>query len=116
MNKLWKYFKCQQCGKCCREIGLPYDSESCFNMADFLNISVTQVIEKYYGRLSANGSEWKSDNSKRIPCPFLKGTDDRYFCEIYSVRPKGCELYPMETDFGPQNVDCPAWKIVISKL
>lgn len=116
MNELWKYFKCQQCGKCCDEIGLPYDPESCFNIAEFLKIPVEQVIEKYYGKLSADGSEWELNDNKRISCPFLKGTDDRCFCEIYSVRPEGCKLYPMETDGGRQGIDCPAWEIAISKL
>ena len=113
MNKLWKYFECQQCGKCCREMGLPYDVESCFKMADFLNISIKQVIEIYYGKFSADGSEWESDDSKRTPCPFLKDTDDRYFCEIYPARPEGCRLYPMESEGGPR---CPKWEIAIAKL
>ena len=116
MNGLWKYFKCQQCGKCCRELGLPYDPKSCFNMADFLKISVKEVIEKYYGEWSEDGSEWKPNDHKRTPCPFLESSDDIYFCEIYSVRPKGCKLYPMETDGGRQGVDCPVWEIAIEKL
>lgn len=115
-NGLWKYFTCQRCGKCCCQIGLPYDSQSWFNIADFLNISVKQVIEKYYGTLSLDGSEWVSDDSKRIPCPFLKTIDGHLSCEIYSIRPDGCKLYPIDTDFGRNGIDCPAWKIAFTKL
>ncbi len=115
-NGLWKYFACQRCGKCCCQIGLPYDPQSCFNMADFLNISVKQVIEKYYGTLSLDGLGWDSDDSKRTPCPFLKTIDGHFSCEIYSIRPDGCKLYPIDTDFGRNGIDCPAWKIAFMKL
>ena len=113
INKLWKYFECQRCGKCCLELGLPYDPESLLNISTYLNISEKQVIEKYYGELSADGSKWESNDRKRIPCPFLKGTDDGYFCEIYPARPEGCRVYPMESVGGRF---CPRWEIAISKL
>lgn len=83
MNQLWKHFECQQCGKCCREIGLPYDPNSILEMADFLNYSIEQVIEKYYGKVSRDGFHWESEDSKRTPCPFLKHANAKYFCEIY---------------------------------
>ena len=112
INKLWKYFECKRCGKCCLELGLPYNQESLLNMSTYLNISEEQVIEKYYGELS-DGSKRESNDRKRIPCPFLKDTGDRYFCEIYSARPEGCRIYPMESVGGRF---CPRWEIAISEL
>lgn len=113
---MWKYFKCQQCGECCKKIGLPYDYETVFKMADFLKMSVEEIIENYYGKRSPDGSSWKSVDSKRTPCPFLKFLDGKYFCEIYPVRPTGCKLYPVQTDGGHAGINCPAWKIASLKL
>ena len=45
LDKRWNLFKCQRCGKCCIEIGLPYDPERVFEIAKFLNLSVEEVIK-----------------------------------------------------------------------
>jgi Fe-S-cluster containining protein len=91
---------------------LPYDPESVLRISAYLNISEKQVIEKYYGELSANASGWESDDRKRIPCPFLKSTCAGYSCEIYPARPEGCRIYPMESVGGRF---CPRWEIAVSK-
>jgi Fe-S-cluster containining protein len=116
MSDMWKYFKCQQCGACCKEIGLPYDAESFFKMKELFNMSGEEVIEKYYGKVSPDGSSWESDDNKRTPCPFLKSNNGKCFCDIYSIRPYGCRLYPIDSDFGRDGVACPAWEIAFSKL
>ena len=115
---LLDFFRCHRCGTCCKEIGLPYDPESCFAIAKYFSISPKELISRYYGRLSIDGSEWESDDSKRTPCPFLivNKNEQETKCAIYSVRPEGCKLYPIRTDFGPGSVNCPAWKIAINKL
>lgn len=115
-DRRWELFECQRCGKCCIEIGLPYDPKSIFEIAKFLNLEVVQVIEKYYGRISEDGKSWESDDQKRTPCPFIKGDNDRKLCDIYSVRPSGCMLYPFNTDFGRAGVDCPGARVVYTKL
>jgi Fe-S-cluster containining protein len=113
---MWKYFHCQRCGSCCTQIGLPYDPEKIFEMANFLEMSVNDVIENYYGRLTPDSTQWVSNDSKRTPCPFLELSEGKYFCKIYSVRPNGCRLYPIDTDGGRGGVDCPGWQIAFSKL
>jgi len=115
-DRRWKYFKCQRCGKCCTEIGLPYDPESIFKIAEFFELEVDQVIEKYYGKIVEYGKTWESEDAKRTPCQFLRSDVDLKSCAIYSVRPSGCRLYPIDTDFGRQGVDCTAAKIVYAKL
>lgn len=116
-DKRWNLFKCHRCGRCCSEIGLPYDPEKIFEIAQFLGLSVDQVIEKYYGRISEDNKSWISEDQKRTPCPFLKSDSGvKKTCAIYEVRPEGCRLYPFETDFGREGVDCPAAKIVYKKL
>lgn len=109
-------FECQRCGKCCVEIGLPYDPESIYKIAEFLHLHVDHVIAKYYGRITQAPKGWVSQDHKRTPCPFLNSDGDRKSCKIYPVRPWGCELYPFETDFGRQDVDCPGARIVYEKL
>jgi len=115
-DRRWELFECQRCGKCCVEIGLPYYSESIYKIAEFLHLEVGQVIEKYYGRITEYGKAWESEDHKRTPCPFLKADGNRKTCTIYPVRPLGCKLYPFETDFGRQDVDCPGARIVYEKL
>jgi Fe-S-cluster containining protein len=115
-DRRWDLFKCQRCGKCCVEIGLPYDPESIFEIAKFLDLKVDQVIEKYYGRISDDGKAWESEDYKRAPCPFLSADGDIKSCSIYSVRPLGCRLYPFDTDFGRAGIDCPGARIVYEKL
>jgi Fe-S-cluster containining protein len=115
-DRRWHLFKCQRCGKCCTEIGLPYDPKSIFEIATFLNLAVDQVIGKYYGRVVEDGKYWESEDHKRTPCPFLTLAGDRKCCAIYSVRPLGCRLYPFETDLGRAGVDCAGASIVYAKL
>lgn len=113
---LWKYFRCEGCGKCCEETGLPWDPQRSHKIAKFLGILVSQLIEKYYGKIISNGKHWKSEEEKRTPCPFLKSEGIKKSCLVYLVRPEACELYPFETDFGRCGVDCPAAKKVFDKL
>ena len=115
-DRRWDLFKCQRYGKCCVEIELPYDPESIFEIAKFLDLELAQMIEKYYGRIVEDGKAWESEDYKRRPCPFLKSDGDMKSCLIYSVRPMGCKLYPFNTDFGRAGVDCPGAKIVYAKL
>lgn len=116
MLRSWKYFKCEQCGKCCEELGLPYDPDRLKEMADYLRVSVNQLIETYYGKYINNDKQIELDDNKRQPCPFIRSDKDSKICTIYSVRPQGCKLYPLETDFGRGGVDCRAAQIVFNKL
>jgi Fe-S-cluster containining protein len=114
-DRRWDLFKCQRCGKCC--VGrLPYDPKSILEIAEFLGLSVSQMIEKYYGRIIEDGKTWESEDHKRTPCPFLRADGDRKSCAIYSVRPMGCRFYPFETNLGRADVDCPGAEIVYAKL
>jgi len=89
---------------------LPYDPARMQDIADFLQISMTQLIKKYYGKLSDDGKFIELDDDLRSPCPFFSMDNNRSSCDIYSVRPDGCRLFPFETDFGTAGVDCPGAK------
>jgi len=110
MNPLWKYFKCQQCGKCCEQLGLPPPDpkeNDLKKMKDFLQMSEEGIINRYYGEIIHENGKRKilRNDNKRKPCPFL---DESKKCSIYCVRPNPCRKYPLDTDGGRGNVDCPA--------
>lgn len=112
----WKDFRCLRCGKCCTDIGLPFDSQRIGEIARFLGLSVDEVIEKYYGRFTEDLKSWISQAGKRTPCPFLTTIDDnKTACDIYPVRPGACRQFPFDSVFGPHLVDCPAAKLASEK-
>lgn len=112
----WEFFKCEQCGRCCTERGLPYDRESAIRIAEFLDISMSEVIEQYYGKVVQHGEPWLLQDAKGKPCPFLKKDGGKYSCKIYHIRPDGCKMYPFGTDAGCQGVDCPASRIATDRF
>jgi Fe-S-cluster containining protein len=105
-DRRWELFKCQMCGRCCTEIGLPWDPWRISEIAQFLNLTVEQVFERYYGRIvvDEDGSIWEEEygessrifgeeaswipkkevgreyqefeDHKRTPCPFLRSEAD----------------------------------------
>lgn len=109
MSVFWENFQCQRCGNCCSG-DLPYDNKRIRDIAAFLNITTDDLFNKYYGKIMPDGSaEW--DDSKRTPCPFGSYENNTHQCNIYSVRPEGCRLFPFGSDCGCAGVDCPAAKI-----
>lgn len=100
-------FTCERCGKCCRQLGLPYDPFALLEIAKYLGISLDELVERYYGMRSADGHHLIMDEKKRRPCPFLAEENGIAHCTIYPVHPSGCRGYPFDTDFGRNGVDCP---------
>ena len=114
-NTQLQFFECQRCGKCCTEIGLPYDSRQIEEIAQFLGLTVDKVIERYYGRFSDDHRCWISENHKRTPCPFIMTISSGKACAIYPVRPNACRRFPFETDFDSAKIICPALKTALKK-
>lgn len=113
-DRRWELFKCQQCGICCTDIELPYDPNSIVEIAKFLDLTVEQTIEKYYGRISKDGKSFEFEEHKRLPCPFIRiNNDGKYHCFIHPVKPEGCKLYPFDSTGG---LDCPVARNVFEKL
>lgn len=111
-SKVWDFFECQRCGKCCELLGLPWDPFKVHEIAEHLHISLDDLIVKYYGDIiEENGEnfiEFRDDLRK--PCRFL-GEDKS--CLIHLVKPGPCEDYPIDTDFGDSGINCPAYKKAI---
>lgn len=114
-SSLWASFKCQQCGQCCEKLGLPWpSSKNLKEMAKFLKMDADDIIERYYGNLvKHNGKKFieKYQKDRRTPCPFL-GNDKN--CKIYTVRPDPCRAYPLDTDFGRCEIDCPGMRKILN--
>ena len=112
----WQFFKCQRCGRCCTEIGLPYDSETVIKLSDRLKVSFSEIINRYYGKVIKEGVSFDLQDEKGIPCPFLVKNGEKHSCKIYDIRPSGCKMYPLQTDAGCQDVECPAYIIEILNM
>jgi Fe-S-cluster containining protein len=111
----WKDFQCRRCGKCCTEMGLPYDSQKIGEIARFLGLTVDKVIERYYGRFCEDRKSWVSESHKRTPCPFIMTiSDNKKACAIYPIRPKACRQYPLESAFDARWIECPG-KMALDK-
>jgi len=98
------------------EIGLPFDNFRLSAIAKFLQLEVQEVIERYYGHVTDEGELFIGEDAKRTPCPFLDKDGGELKCAIYKVRPEGCRAYPLDTDCGTQDVDCPAEREVFRQL
>ena len=45
----WALFKCRACGRCCSELGLPYDPYRVSDISATLGITADELIHRYYG-------------------------------------------------------------------
>jgi Fe-S-cluster containining protein len=111
-SKIWEFFECQRCGKCCDQLGLPWDISKNPEIAEHLNIGLEEFFQKYYGNIIEKDGKkyYEFRDELRKPCQFL-GKDK--VCLIYQVRPRQCEDYPIETNHGDSGINCPAYKKAI---
>lgn len=111
-SQIWEFFECERCGKCCEQLGLPWDIFKNPEIAEHLSISMEELFQKYYGDIIEKDGEkyYEFRDELRKPCRFL-GKDK--VCLIYRVRPRQCEDYPIETSFGDSGINCPAYKKAI---
>lgn len=100
-------FVCKRCGECCRKVGVHPRAIDVIAVAEYLDISVEEVIEDYMGKvISRDEEKIEYEASIRRPCPFLKGNE----CLIYPVRPGQCKAFPVGTDCGDRGIGCPGNK------
>ena len=80
-------------------------------MEKFFQMSGDAIISKYYGKIiEVNGKKMIiPHDEKKKTCPFL---NENKKCSIYNVRPTPCRKYPIQTDGGRGNVDCPAMEVI----
>jgi Fe-S-cluster containining protein len=96
-------FVCHGCGKCCRKWTWPLEIPpgSVPDIARHLNRpleAIERELDKFYATISMG---------EPVDCPFI---DDRNECLVYPLRPKCCRRYPLFTDFGTADIECPGSK------
>lgn len=87
-------FTCYKCAECCKMkvVINDYDIKKIeerghidFHEKDPLGRTVLKIVDNY--------------------CIFLKKDNNRFYCEVYGARPKGCEDFPF---FGNNVMECPS--------
>ena len=87
-------FSCQRCGKCCREIGIPWSELDVHLVAAHLNMHLDDFLKLYGFQDNVYSGEIEHMDPGVTPCPFLKYDRERAVCKIYPVRPWVCRGYP----------------------
>jgi len=98
------HFECMQCGSCCSGPGAGYiwvARPEIEIIANFLKISVGQLRRKYLRRVGLRTTIIEQSGTK--DCIFLRESNGRKICMIYSVRPSQCRTWP----FWPNNLTGP---------
>ena len=111
MNNDWYiaglHFECQACGACCSGPDEGYIwlcKKEMQIIADYLQISVSQLKKRYLKRVGFRMSIQETQEKK--DCIFLKISNGRKLCGIYPVRPAQCRNWP----FWESNLSSPeAW-------
>ena len=107
------HFECQGCGECCSGPGEGYiwvTRPEIEFIAEFLNISVEQLRQKYLRRVGLRTTIIEQLVTK--DCIFLRNIDGQKKCIIYEVRPSQCRNWP----FWSENLSGPgAWNKAAQK-
>ena len=87
-------FSCQRCGKCCREIGIPWSELDPKLAAEHLKMDFFDFLSSHGFMFSEYSGEIEHTEFNAAPCPFLKYDKENAMCKIYPVRPWSCKGYP----------------------
>lgn len=87
-------FNCQRCGRCCKEIGIPWAELEVRLVAAHLHMALHDFLGSYGFRVNEYSGEIEPTEFGVTPCPFLKYDKEKAICEIYPVRPWVCKGYP----------------------
>jgi len=95
---------------------LPWEPRKLETIAEYLDIQVNDLLEKYYGSILEDKNNFHLDYNKMIPCPFLIKADNGISsCKIYETRPTDCESFPTDP-FRVDFMSCPSVKHIFDKL
>jgi Fe-S-cluster containining protein len=87
-------FNCQRCGRCCKEIGIPWSELEYQLVADYLKMDLADFLNLHGYVVNEYSGEVEHPEFGVTPCPFLKYVKENAVCKIYSVRPWVCKGYP----------------------
>ena len=107
------HFECAQCGRCCSgpDEGYIWVTKPEIKLiADYLNLSLEQLRQKYLRRIGWRTTIIEEPLGK--DCIFLKNTGQQKVCTVYPVRPNQCRNWP----FWPSNLsNARAWNEAAQK-
>ena len=87
-------FNCERCGRCCKEIGIPWAGLDPHLVSDYLNMDLHDFLDFYGYMVNAYSGEIEHPEFGVTPCPFLQWDMEKAICKIYPVRPWICKGYP----------------------
>ena len=87
-------FECRRCGKCCREIGIPWSELDTHSAAVYLHMELDDFLDSYGYGVNEYSGQIEHPEHGVTPCPFLKYDKESSICRIYPVRPWICKGYP----------------------
>ncbi|MFC1515589.1 YkgJ family cysteine cluster protein [Thermodesulfobacteriota bacterium] len=87
-------FNCRRCGKCCKEIGIPWSELDVRGVANHLKMSLSEFVERYGFVINEYSNDIEPTEFGVTPCPFIKYNSENAICTIYPVRPWICVDYP----------------------
>lgn len=84
-NRVQPKIDCTNCGNCCKTIMINFEEKETEQVAEKLNITKEEFINKYVERGLGNNLIMKS-----MPCSFLENN----MCTVYAQRFEGCRDFP----------------------
>jgi len=87
-------FTCRRCGRCCRQIGIPWSELDPHLAAAHLRMPLRDFLDKYGFKVNRQTGAIEHPELSVTPCPFLSYQKDQAICIIYPARPWICQGYP----------------------
>lgn len=84
-NELFLNYDCSKCRNCCKEYSASFERHELAIVANFLDISEKEFMDKYIEE------EFGEYQLKKAPCCFLKEDGS---CAIEVCKPESCKGYP----------------------
>ena len=106
-------FSCVSCGRCCKNRGIELNMEEIKKIASYLNLSISQFIEKYIETRNIDEIKKSIQHDYQIEkqayflkilrddgiCTFNEFKEGISRCNIYPVRPNTCQLFPFTWEY-----------------
>ena len=87
-------FNCKRCGRCCKEIGIPWVDLDPHQVVEHLGMDLDDFLDSYGFVVNEYSGEIEPTELGVTPCPFLTYQRQKAVCKIYPVRPTVCQGYP----------------------
>jgi len=80
---------CFRCGECCRRFQVLLERSEARRIADYLGITMDELIGKYADPRWPGADKYLIRHSKGS-CMFLRGDGREFLCAVHRVKPRSC--------------------------